>query len=92
MSAIIPVKTLQILNLLKANNMNTQQTINRTADAAQTVKTKIKKVIEKFQESFVFKVAVVAAVTVGGLLALGGLYRVLAWTMQGWNQFSATLK
>lgn len=72
--------------------MTNQETRNNENTVAQKSKTKIKKVIERVSSSLAYKVAVVAAVTVGGLLALGGLYRVLAWTMQGWNELSATFK
>lgn len=72
--------------------MTNQPSNNNSNGTAQRAKTKIKKVIDRVRNSTLYKVAVVAAVTVGGLLALGGLYRVLAWTMQGWNQLSATFK
>lgn len=72
--------------------MTNQQSNNNGTGTGQRAKTRIKKAIDRVRNSTFYKVAVVAAVTVGGLLALGGLYRVLAWTMQGWNQLSATFK
>ncbi len=47
--------------------------------------------IENVQSSRILKIAGFAVGAVAGLFALGGLFRVLAWTTAGWNQFSTTL-
>lgn len=38
------------------------------------------------------KIAAVGVGTVAILLAAGGLFRVLAWTISGWNEFKGTMK
>ena len=70
--------------------MTNQQTTKQ--NNSNSVKTQVKNFFENLTATTAFKVAVVAVVALSGLLALGGLYRVLAWTMQGWNQFAATIK
>lgn len=71
--------------------MTNQQTINKNK-TVNNAKASVRNFFENLTATTAYKVAVVAVVAVSGLLALGGLYRVLAWTMQGWNQFAATLK
>ena len=40
----------------------------------------------------VINIAVVGTVSVALLLVAGGLFRVLAWTMSGWNEFKGAIK
>lgn len=37
-------------------------------------------------------IVVVGTVSIALLLAAGGLFRVLAWTMSGWNEFKGAIK
>jgi hypothetical protein len=71
--------------------MTNQQTTNKN-NTFVNGKTQVKSFFENLTATTAYKVAVVATVAMAGLLALGGLYRVLAWTMQGWNQLAATFK
>lgn len=71
--------------------MTNQQTTHKS-NPSTNAKTQVRNFFENLTATTAYKVVVVAVVAVGGLLALGGLYRVLAWTMQGWNQLAATFK
>ncbi len=70
----------------------TNQRTTTNNNGASTAKAQVKNFFENLTATTAYKVVVVAVVAVAGLLALGGLYRVLAWTMQGWNQLAATFK
>ena len=47
--------------------------------------------LDGIQRNKVARMGVYAATIAAGLFILGGVFRVLAWTMQGWNQFSTVL-
>jgi hypothetical protein len=52
----------------------------------------VKKTYNSIKKNKVVKVIRVIAVVVTGLVAIGGLFRVLTWVTKGWNQLTATMR
>jgi hypothetical protein len=70
------------MNSIKSNT-------NMTTD--KTVLTRAEQVRQAFVQSKIVKAVRVAAIATVGLLAIGGLFRMLAWVTTGWNQLASAM-
>ena len=71
------------------NNSNTSVR-TETLDSAR-ISPKAKEIYHAVRSSRIVKAVGYMVVAVAGLFALGGLFRVLAWTATGYNQLAGSL-